>query len=61
MGTRLLALRDPFYKPEAKEARYGLTGEKIYKKVKGQWVIDTEAQDRAKARANELVLPWFQQ
>lgn len=61
MGTRLLGLRGPFDKPEAKSATYALTGERIYKKVKGQWIIDVDAQNRAKARANELVTPWFQQ
>jgi hypothetical protein len=60
MGNRLLNMRHPFYKGNAKEARYFLTDEKVFRKVKGQWVKDPDSELRAKARAREVVMPYFQ-
>jgi hypothetical protein len=59
MGRRLLRANHPFYASTPKEARYLVTDEKMYKKVKGQWVKDTEAEKRAKVAINQIVAPWF--
>ena len=59
MGRRLLNLKSPFYGNTPKEARYAVSDEKVYKKVKGQWVKDLEAESRAKVAINAIVSPWF--
>ena len=60
MASRLVRWQHPFYGGTPSEARYGLTGDKIYKKIKGQWVKDPAAAARAVQQAQEIVSPWFQ-
>jgi hypothetical protein len=59
MGLRLLRLQHPFYKATPDQARYAVTGERIFKKVGGRWVRDPATERNAKAVINELVAPWF--
>ena len=61
MAGRLARLQHPFYGVAPKDARYALTEERIYQKIRGKWVKDAGAAERAAAAAVERALPWFQQ
>ena len=60
MMSRLMAIQNPFKGTTPKDAVYALTNEKIYRKIKGKWVKDQAAADRAAAIANDIVTPWFE-
>jgi len=60
MMDRLERMYHPHFKQTPNELRYALTGERVKKKVNGDWVIDEEARKRVGEAAREVARPWYE-